>query len=86
MWVAKPLERDGQSDCRTAIPGDFQTSTGLRPDRPDLDLKLVLLWETVEFHAFEKILPTRIFLLFCGIFYTGIEKKGSLGLGYIQTT
>lgn len=38
-----PLERDGQSDCRTAIPGDFETSTGLSPDRPDLDLKLVLL-------------------------------------------
>lgn len=83
MSVAKPLEQDAH--CGTAIPGDFQTPTGLGPEHPDLDLKLALLGEMIELHDLKRILPTQIFLLFYGIFYTGTEKKGSVGLGYVWT-
>jgi len=62
--VAKPLERDAQRDCETAIPEDFQTSAGPGPEHPDLKLKLALFWEKIELHDLKRILPTQIFLLF----------------------
>lgn len=75
MWVAKLLKPDAQRDCGTSISGDFQTSPGLGPEHPDLDLKLALLWEMIELHDLKSILSTKIFLLFYDIVYTGNKKS-----------